>query len=178
MRWIYLALFLVLFAAGCAPKMTDGTTGDLRKKLYYDANLAFSIAVPEDWERKFISPPRQSPARYAVHWQGDIESRQSRLAEMNVALLAGADRDAMLRTSLADFAEAHPGFEVTVQNELDDQTDSPPDILGRSSSRQYRIVHIPAPGGSYRIDFSTPKDDFSTYQPLFDLILGSFQQLD
>jgi hypothetical protein len=179
MRLILISLAILLFfCCSCAPKMPGGDIGDLRKKLYYDANLAFSVAVPEDWERKFIAPPANSPARYAIFWQGRINPQQPRRVAMDVALLRGDMNDEMIDASLADFSLAHPGFTVTSRKGLTDEPDAPLEILGHSPTRFYKIVHIPAEDRVFRMDFSTPPEDFDGYQPLFDLIIASFQAVD
>jgi hypothetical protein len=179
MRLFFISLsILLILCCGCAPKMPNGSTGDLRKRLYYDANLASSIAVPEDWERKFISPPAHSPTEYAIYWHGQIDRQRPRRVTMNVALFSGAMSAEMIARSLADFTLAHPGFTVTSQQSLTDEADAPLEIIGRSSTRFYKIVHLSAADKIYRFDFSTPPEDFDSYQPLFDLILASFQPIE
>jgi hypothetical protein len=179
MRRSFLSLsILLLVCCSCAPKMPGGAAGDLRKKLYYDANLAFSIAVPEAWDRKFITPPAHSPAGYAICWQGLIDPQQPRRVTMNVALFGGAMSGELLSASMADFTLAHPGFSVTARKSLTDDPDAPLEILGHSSARFYKIVHLSAADRVFRFDFSTPPEDFDSYQPLFDLILASFHPVE
>jgi len=176
LRHLSLSLILLLLTFGCAPKPPEGTGGDLRKKLYYDANLAFSIAVPETWERSFISPPSLSPASYAVFWRGQIE-QQPRYVEMHVARLNVHDQEELRSAALEDFGLAHPGFTVTADRALSEGSDAPVLILGHTPSRSFQLALFPVPDGGFRIDLSTPPEDFETFQPLFELILSSFRPL-
>jgi len=176
LKAVFLPLILLLLTVGCAPKLPEGAGHDVRKKLYYDANLAFSVAIPEEWQRSFISPPSLSPASYAVFWRGQIE-QQPRYVEMHVARLNVHDQEELRSAALEDFGQAHPGFTVTSNRPLSEEPDAPALILGHTSSRLFQLVLIPARGGGFRIDLSTPPEDFETYQPLFDLIVGSFQPI-
>lgn len=174
---LLLSLILLLLICGCAPNLPEGTGGDLRKKLYYDANLAFSVAVPEEWERSFISPPPMSPEKYAVFWRGEIEEQPPRYVEMHVARLKYQNHEQLRNAALNDFGLAHPGFTLTAERPLSDASNAPILLLGHTSSRFFQLVLFLSPDGGFMLDFSTPPEDFETFQPLFDLILSSFQSV-
>ncbi|HKI50473.1 MAG TPA: hypothetical protein VJ995_00215 [Geothermobacteraceae bacterium] len=172
-----LSLLLLLLIYGCAPKLPEGAGDDLRKKLYYDANLAFSVAVPEEWDRSFISPPPMSPAKYAVFWRGAIDELPPRYVEMHVARLGDQNHEQLRNAALNDFKLAHPGFTLTAEKPLSDALNAPILLLGHTSSRSFQLVLFLPPDVGFMLDFSAPPEDFETYQPLFNLILDSFQPI-
>lgn len=171
-------LLLLLFAIGCASKAVDDGVPEVREKLYIDANLAFSMMVPEDWKRSFITPPPGSPARYSVRWKGAIKDEPVRLIELQVALLPITSRLESSPAILQELALSHPALTITGQQQLADQPDAPLVFSGRTPDRQHQLMLVTARQGHFRIELSAPTEDFAAYELLFTEILASFQPFD
>lgn len=176
MRQIILpALFLLLLGSGCAPKVADETGEVVREKLYYDANLAFSVTVPETWKRSFITPPPGSPGGYSVLWRGDLAEGAEGIIELQVDLLADAARQESASTTLQKLARSHPGLIITGQHRRSDDPDAPLVFSGHTPDRQHQLMLIPGRQGRFQIELSAPEEDFAALQVLFAEILASFQ---
>lgn len=168
-------LLLVLLFAACAPKLPQGTNGELRKQLYYDANLAFSVAIPEGWQRQFVIPPNISDADYAVVWKAPGPQPTQQIILTVVRIANRTER--ATANSLAEFSSEHPGFNIITQSAKPVNPAIEQEVLGHTPSRTYRVVHLIGGNHLFRFELSTPPELFEQYQPLFDLILASFEPL-
>jgi len=170
-------LLLFLFSCSTAPKGSDGK--ELHKKLYLDANLEFTLTVPDDWSRRFLPATVGSPATYAVLWQSPVDKENPDIepAEIRVDLLSR--QTSMDEKSLAGiFQLSHPGFNSTAVRRLEGALFTTVELLGHTSARSYQVFFIQAPKQVYQISFSSAPEQFAPNQQLFKLVFGSFVPLE
>jgi len=172
-------LLLLALLAGCSSTPKDSNGKELHKKLFLDANLEFTLTVPQDWLRAFTPTRIGAPVSYGVHWQAppDGPAETSIPPEIRVDILAaGTPLDGPELTTA--FERDHPGFTSTAARLLEDVLFSTLELLGHTPARTYRILYIQTPERLYRVSFSSRPEEFDRNQPLFDMVFQSFSPLD
>lgn len=179
-RLLPLILLTVFLLSGCgasAPKDADGK--EFTKKLYLDANLEFSLTVPEDWSRRFVTTPQSSTAPYAVLWSSPVNSEEPDGAVIEIQATVMQPEDTDDPQQLADlFSQSVPGFNTTALRPLEDVLIPTLELLGYNAARTYRVIFIQDTDHLYLLSFSAPPEHYEEYRKIFDMVFFSFAPLD
>lgn len=179
-RSLLLLLLTALLVSGCSSSAPKNSAGkELTKKLYLDANLEFSLTVPEDWDRRFVTTPHYSTAPYAVLWSSAADPTQPENTPVEIQATVMKSRSAVDQQQLADlFIQSVPGFTSTTLRPLEDALIPTLELMGHSAVRSYRVLFIQDTGRCYQLSFSAPPEAFEKYRPIFDMVLFSFAPLE
>jgi len=170
-------VLLALFLNACAPKAPADQVSRQPKRVYFDANLEFSITIPEPWKRQFVRSPEGAGALYEVRWTGVLPELPGNRIEMEAMLLPPGALENVESSGLKDFVLGHPGFQLESRSQFAQLSFPASEAFGQTAQRSYLIFHIAAPKHLYRIAFSTPPEVFEHYLPLFHEIIESFTPL-
>ncbi|PLX83435.1 MAG: hypothetical protein C0616_00195 [Desulfuromonas sp.] len=169
---------LCCLTAGCGGLSKNGNgADDLPSRLFVDANLGINLEIPQEWQRAMSTPMWESPASYAVAWQGYPAETFGDI-RIRLTILEPRETQFDVEPLLQLYRQRFPTFQVTAQKPVERPTGDAIEILGYTPADNRRLLFLPLKADLGLLECIASAANFSSFQPIFDEIQASLHPIE